>query len=127
MSALANVPLSLPAKATIGLIAPDGVGKSTLLGLIAEVKRLQQGDVRVLGADLSDARQRQALSPRIAFMPQGLGKNLYPTLSVHENIDFFGRLLGLGAKECDARILRLAKTTFFAPLPTGPRENYRAA
>ncbi|MGO9772219.1 MAG: ribosome-associated ATPase/putative transporter RbbA [Roseiarcus sp.] len=120
VSALANVSLSLPAKATIGLIGPDGVGKSTLLGLIAGVKRLQQGDVRVLGADLSDARQRQALSPRIAFMPQGLGKNLYPTLSVHENIDFFGRLFGLGAKECDARILRLAKATGLAPFLDRP-------
>ena len=120
VSALANVSLSLPAKATIGLIGPDGVGKSTLLGLIAGVKRLQQGDVLVLGADLSDARQRQALSPRIAFMPQGLGKNLYPTLSVHENIDFFGRLFGLGAKECDARILRLAKATGLAPFLDRP-------
>ena len=27
-------------------------------------------------------------------MPQGLGRNLYPTLSVFENIDFFGRLFG---------------------------------
>ena len=34
--------------------------------------------------------------PRIAYMPQGLGKNLYPTLSVFENVDFFGRLFGHG-------------------------------
>ena len=112
--ALADVSLSLPAQATIGLIGPDGVGKSTLLGLIAGVKRLQRGAVRVLGADLSDARQRGALSPRIAFMPQGLGKNLYPTLSVYENVDFFGRLFGLGAQELDARIRRLAHATGLA-------------
>ena len=119
-TALADVSLSLPAGSTIGLIGPDGVGKSTLLGLVAGVKRLQQGSVRVLGADLSDARQREALSPRIAFMPQGLGKNLYPTLSVHENIDFFGRLFGLGASECRARILRLANATGLAPFLDRP-------
>ena len=36
-------------------------------------------------------RHRRNVCPRIAYMPQGLGKNLYPTLSVFENVDFFGR------------------------------------
>ena len=80
LSALEGVSLSLPVGATIGLIGPDGVGKSTLLGVIAGVKRIQRGDVSVLGADLRDRRQREAVQPRIAFMPQGLGRNLYPTL-----------------------------------------------
>ena len=44
---------------------------------------------------------------RIAYMPQGLGRNLYPTLSVFENIDFFGRLFGQGAEERRARITEL--------------------
>ena len=96
--ALEDLSLSLPAGATIGLIGPDGVGKSTLLGLVAGSKRLQQGSIRVLGADLARKREREALLPRLAFMPQGLGKNLYPTLSVHENVDFFGRLFGLSAR-----------------------------
>ena len=34
---------------------------------------------------------------RIAYMPQGLGRNLYPSLSVAENIDYFGRLFGQSA------------------------------
>lgn len=80
--ALDNVSLTLPGNATIGLIGPDGVGKSTLLGVIAGVKRIQQGHAAVLGADLRDRQAREALLPRVAFMPQGLGRNLYPTLSV---------------------------------------------
>ncbi len=120
VTALDDVSLTLPAGATIGLIGPDGVGKSTLLSLISGVKRLQKGSLHVLGADLSDKRQREALSPRIAFMPQGLGKNLYPTLSIHENIDFFGRLFGLGPRECAARIQRLAKATGLAPFLDRP-------
>ena len=32
-------------------------------------------------------------------MPQGLGKNLDPTLSVFENVDFFGRLFGLARQQ----------------------------
>ena len=112
--ALEDLSLSLPAGATIGLIGPDGVGKSTLLGLIAGSKRLQQGSIRVLGADLARKREREALLPRLAFMPQGLGKNLYPTLSVHENVDFFGRLFGLAAGAREARIQRLLEATDLA-------------
>jgi ribosome-dependent ATPase len=120
VTALEDVSLSLPAGTTIGLIGPDGVGKSTLLGLIAGVKRIQQGDVSVLGADLRDRRQREAFLPHVAFMPQGLGRNLYPTLSVYENIDFFGRLFGLGAEARDARIERLLRATGLAPFPDRP-------
>ena len=115
ITALEAVSLSLPAATTIGLIGPDGVGKSTLLGLVAGVKRIQRGSVRVLGGDLRVRHQREALFPRLAFMPQGLGRNLYPTLSVFENIDFFGRLFGLGAHESSARIRRLLEATGLAP------------
>jgi ribosome-dependent ATPase len=113
--ALDDVSLSLEAGTTIGLIGPDGVGKSTLLGLIAGSKRLQQGSVKVLGADLGHRSERESLLPRVAFMPQGLGRNLYPTLSVHENVDFFGRLFGLATRQRETRIQRLLVGTGLAP------------
>ena len=115
--ALRDVSFALPAGATVGLIGPDGVGKSTLLSLIAGVKIIQSGQVNVLGGDMTDKQARQALSHRIAFMPQGLGRNLYPTLSVYENIDFHARLFGLNAQERKARIQRLLDATGLAPFP----------
>ena len=118
--ALQHVSLQLPAGSTIGLVGPDGVGKSTLLSLIAGVKSIQRGRVRVLGEDLSDAQARARLSPRMAFMPQGLGRNLYPTLSVAENIDFFARLFGQGAAEREARIQRLLDATGLTPFRDRP-------
>jgi len=48
--ALADLTLDLPAGRMVGLIGPDGVGKSTLMGLIAGAKRLQEGSVTCLGA-----------------------------------------------------------------------------
>lgn len=119
-AALEDVTLSIPSGATVGLIGPDGVGKSTLLSLIAGVKIIQSGSVQVLGSDMADKRARQALSSRIAFMPQGLGHNLYPTLSVYENIDFHARLFGLGAHEREQRIQRLLDATGLAPFPERP-------
>ncbi|MFM0591630.1 ribosome-associated ATPase/putative transporter RbbA [Paraburkholderia dilworthii] len=118
--ALDAVSLTLPAATTIGLIGPDGVGKSTLLSLIAGVKRMQHGDVSVLGANLRVRSEREAMLSRIAFMPQGLGRNLYPTLSVYENVDFFGRLFGLDAAQRAARIQRLLDATGLAPFPDRP-------
>ncbi|MFJ1299636.1 ribosome-associated ATPase/putative transporter RbbA [Pseudomonadota bacterium AL_CKDN230030165-1A_HGKHYDSX7] len=118
--ALDDVSLTLPAGRTIGLIGPDGVGKSTLLSLIAGVKRLQTGRAEVLGGDVARRAFRRDLSARLAFMPQGLGRNLYPTLSVQENVDFFARLYGLSQSQREARIARLFRATGLAPFTDRP-------
>ncbi len=106
-----GVTLELPAGRMVGFIGPDGVGKSTWLGLIAGARKIQHGTVEVLGGDMADARHRARVCPRIAYMPQGLGKNLYPTLSVFENIDFFGRLFGQSRAERVRRIDQLLAAT----------------
>jgi ribosome-dependent ATPase len=48
-------------------------------------------------------------------MPQGLGRNLYPDLSVHENIEFFGRLFGQSSRERGSRVGELLLGTGLAP------------
>ncbi len=112
--------LDLPAGCMVGFIGPDGVGKSTWLGLVAGARRIQRGTVEVLGGDMADARHRARVCPRIAYMPQGLGKNLYPTLSVFENIDFFGRLFGQSAAERRRRIDALLAATAMAEFADRP-------
>ncbi len=109
--ALDGIELDLPAGRMIGLLGPDGVGKSSLLALLAGARRLQTGRVEVLGGDMADASHRTQACPRIAYMPQGLGRNLYPTLSVEENLQFFGRLFGHGRTERRRRIDDLARST----------------
>ena len=109
--ALDGIALDIPAGCTVGLIGADGVGKSTLLSLIAGARRIQSGTVTVLGGNMADAAHRGAICPRIAYMPQGLGKNLYPDLSVRENIEFFGRLFGQAAEERRRRITELLDAT----------------
>ena len=113
--ALDNVDLSIPAGCIVGLIGPDGVGKSSLLALIAGTRVIQRGHVEVLGCDMGNAHQRTGVSERIAYMPQGLGRNLYPTLSVFENLDFFGRLRGYGKAEREQRMHELLAATGLAP------------
>ena len=120
--ALDDVSLDIPAHRMIGLIGPDGVGKSTLLAIVAGVRRLQTGTAQVLGGNIDDAGFRNSAAARIAYLPQGLGKNLYPTLSVFENIDFFGRLFGQSQAERAWRIddlLASTDLTAFRDRPAG--------
>jgi ribosome-dependent ATPase len=118
--ALEDVTLDIPAGCRVGLIGPDGVGKSSLLAIIAGARRLQTGSVEVLGGDMRRAGFRNTIAPRIAYMPQGLGRNLYATLSVYDNIDYFGRLFGQGHTERVRRINELLHGTGLAPFRDRP-------
>jgi ribosome-dependent ATPase len=118
--ALDGVTIELPAGCMVGFIGPDGVGKSSLLSIIAGARQVQSGSVFVLDGDMKDSSHRASVCPRIAYMPQGLGKNLYADLSVRENIEFFGRLFGQSRSERDARISELLKSTGLAPFADRP-------
>ena len=118
--ALDDVRLEIPAQRMVCLIGPDGVGKSSLLALLAGARKIQQGQVEVLGGDMGDSQHRRRTCPSIAYMPQGLGKNLYPTLSVFENLDFFGRLFGQDRAERMRRIDDLLHSTGLAAFRERP-------
>ncbi len=120
VTALNDVTLDVPAGMMVGLIGPDGVGKSSLLSLLAGARVIQEGRVAVLGGDMRDAGHRGRVCPRIAYMPQGLGKNLYPTLSVEENLDFFGSLFGHDKVERARRITDLLAATGMSPFRDRP-------
>jgi ribosome-dependent ATPase len=118
--ALDDITLAIPASCMVGLIGPDGVGKSSLLALISGARKLQQGSLQVLAGDMASKRHRDSVCPRIAYMPQGLGSNLYPTLSVEENLQFFGRLFGHNAAERRQRIDELTASTGLQPFLSRP-------
>ncbi|MCW9011241.1 ribosome-associated ATPase/putative transporter RbbA [Marinobacter sp.] len=109
--ALSELSLTFPSGCMVGLIGPDGVGKSTLLGLLAGARELQTGELQVLGGDMRSQRFRNRVAPRIAYMPQGLGGNLYHTLTVDENIAFFADLFGLRGPSRKDQIDRLLEAT----------------
>ncbi len=118
--ALDRLSLDVPAACMVGLIGPDGVGKSSLLSLLAGARVIQEGRIEVLGGDMAEKSHRDQICPRIAYMPQGLGKNLYPTLSVEENLQFFGRLFGHDAAERRRRIDDLTRSTGLHPFLSRP-------
>ncbi|MFL5307661.1 MAG: ribosome-associated ATPase/putative transporter RbbA [Polyangia bacterium] len=120
--ALDGICLEVPTGIMVGVVGPDGVGKSTLMGLMAGAKKLQEGTFTVLDGDIRDAAHRRAVGPRIAYMPQGLGKNLYLELSVYDNVDFMAQLFGLTPGQRKRRIRELLDATGlgkFADRPAG--------
>ncbi|MCP3879412.1 MAG: ABC transporter ATP-binding protein, partial [Sulfitobacter sp.] len=119
-SAVDHIDLQIPGGCMVGLIGPDGVGKSSLLALISGVRKIQQGTVAVLGGDMRNSRDRRVVCPRIAYMPQGLGRNLYMTPSVFENVDLFGRLFRQSRTERQWRIEELLTSTGLAPFADRP-------
>ena len=118
--ALDAVSLEVPAGCMVGVIGPDGVGKSSLFSLVAGARKIQSGQIEVLDGDMADKRHRRAVCPRVAYMPQGLGKNLYATLSASENLDFFASLFGHSRHERELRIGELLRATGLAPFADRP-------
>ncbi|EKS29732.1 ribosome-associated ATPase/putative transporter RbbA [Afipia felis] len=120
VTALDDISVDIPVSQLIGLIGPDGVGKSSLLAILAGARKIQKGCATVLGVDISNASARAQACPKIAYMPQGLGKNLYPDLSVRENIEFFSRLFGQPRREREWRIKELLESTGLTPFADRP-------
>lgn len=121
-TALNNININLPSGKIIGVIGPDGVGKSSLLALLAGIRKVQDGSIQVLGGDINLSSHLRYCRQHIAYMPQGLGRNLYPTLSVEENLHFFAGLFGLTKAQTSERInilLDATQLTSFKERPAG--------
>lgn len=90
--AVRGIDLDVPKGSLFGLIGSDGAGKSSTMKTVAGVMSYEAGSVEVFGAHLDSEAAAERIKLRLGFMPQGLGQNLYPDLSIEENIDFFARL-----------------------------------
>ncbi len=118
--AVAGVSLRVGRGELYGLIGADGAGKSSLFKAVAGVLSFEGGTLSVFGQHIASERDAERVKQRIGFMPQGLGLNLYPELSVDENIDFFADLRGVPAaarEERKARLLAMTRLDAFRARP----------
>ena len=115
-----GIELELRRGEIFGLVGADGSGKSSLMKAIAGVLTYDAGEVSVLGVALDSEAACERIKGRIGFMPQGLGLNLYPELSVEENVDFFARLRLVSRTELAARKRRLLGMTRLEPFRDRP-------
>jgi len=111
IQAVRGIDLEINRGEIYGLIGPDGAGKSSLMKALAGVLTFDAGVVEVFGLKIDSERSAEKIKGRLGLMPQGLGLNLYPELSVQENIDFFARLRLVPEKELSQRKQRLLEMT----------------
>jgi len=121
--AVQGVNLTIRPGEIYGLIGPDGAGKSSLMKALAGVLTFDAGTVEVFGIELDSEAAAERIKGRIGFLPQGLGLNLYPDLSVEENIDFFARLRLVSEAELAGRKQRLLATTRLLKFRDRPMKN----
>ncbi len=122
-SALQGVDLVVQRGTMHGLIGPDGAGKSTLMKIIAGVLQFDSGSVSVFGDAITSERTAEPLKSRMGLMPQGLGQNLYPDLSIEENVDFLARLRGVDEGTLASRKAHLLDLTRLSAFRTRPVRN----
>ena len=104
----------------LGLIGPDGAGKTSIIQILAGVLSADGGRASIAGIDVR--RQPEQVKPLIGYMPQGLGLNLYDSLSVAENIEFFRALRQVpesAYRENRARLLAMTRLAPFLDRPAG--------
>jgi len=90
VQAVRDVSLAVERGEIFGLIGPDGAGKTSIIQVLAGVLSSDRGSASVDGIDVAAAPE--AVKQRVGYMPQGLGVNLYDSLTVDENIEFFREL-----------------------------------
>jgi ABC-2 type transport system ATP-binding protein len=121
--AVQGVDLEIQRGEMYGLIGPDSAGKSSLMKAIAGVLSYEGGTVEVFGTPVDSERSAEQMKSKIGFLPQGLGLNLYPALSVEENIDFFARLRLVPEKDLAERKVRLLAMTRLDRFRDRPMKN----
>ncbi len=122
-SAVEDLGLEIHRGEIFGLIGPDGAGKSSLMKAVAGVLAFDAGRIEVFGTEVHSERSAERVKDRLGFMPQGLGLNLYPELSIEENIDFFAKLRLVPKAALAARKERLLVITRLAQFRARPMKH----
>ena len=103
--ALSHVSLECRGGEVLGLLGPNGPGKSTLLSILATLITPSAGEVRY--GDVTARQAGAALRGRLGLLAHDL--HLYPELTARENLLFFARLYGVGDPQgCTTRALTRA-------------------
>ncbi|WP_370556371.1 ATP-binding cassette domain-containing protein [Edwardsiella tarda] len=109
--AVASLTTRIASGAVMGLVGPDGAGKTTLMRILAGLLKPSAGRVSVVGLD--PVRQDRQLHALLGYMPQKFG--LYEDLTVMENLVLYAELRGVTGAARASTFARLLAFTSLAP------------
>ena len=98
--ALREIDLTVSEGEFLGLLGPNSAGKTTLTSIISGLLSPTSGEIRVFNEDIKQSPA--AVKNRIGLVPQEIA--LYSTLTVKENIVFFGHLQGIHGTDLQDRV-----------------------
>ncbi len=110
-TALSQMDLAIAPGEIVGLVGPDGAGKTTAIKLLAALLKPTSGRVSVFGADT--VSQPETVRRQIGYMSQEFV--LYPELTVRENLDFFSDLYGVQREQKAKRLEALLSFSRLGP------------
>src|SRR5216110_2167280 len=110
-TAVDHVSFSVGKGSIFGFLGPNGSGKSTMIRMLCGLLEPSEGSARIAGFDV--AKQTDEIKNLIGYMSQKF--SLYDELTVHENLQFYGRLYGLRGAELTKRRDELVALTHIEP------------
>jgi len=110
-TAVDHVSFSVGKGSIFGFLGPNGSGKSTVIRMLCGLLEPSEGRATIAGHDV--ARQTSEIKPLIGYMSQEF--SLYDELTVHENLNFYGRLYGLRGAALKERYDELVALTHIEP------------
>ncbi len=110
-TAVDQVSLKIAKGSIFGFLGPNGSGKSTVIRMLCGLLEPSDGSARIAGFDVAD--QTDEIKNLIGYMSQKF--SLYDELTVYENLQFYGRLYGMGGSELARRREELVRVTHLEP------------
>jgi ABC-2 type transport system ATP-binding protein len=100
IEAVKGVDLDIRSREIFSLLGPNGAGKTTTISMISGLLKPTSGDATIGGHSIT--RDALAAKRLLGVVPQEIA--LYPTLTARQNLEFFGRMYGLGGVELGRRV-----------------------
>jgi ABC-2 type transport system ATP-binding protein len=100
VEAVKGIDLQITRGEIFSLLGPNGAGKTTTISMISGLLEPTRGDARIGGFSIT--RQPLQAKALLGVVPQEVA--LYPRLSARQNLEFFGKMYGLGGKELMQRV-----------------------
>ena len=111
-TAVDRVDMTIPENVVYGFLGPNGSGKTTAIRMMCGLLRPSAGEIEVLGMQIP--QQIEAVRLLVGYMTQRF--SMYGDLTVRQNLEFIGKIMGVTGRRLDRRLEELADEYGLSPI-----------